>query len=436
MTVVKTEAAPYLEAFRQRSAADEPRWLADRRRAALDRFAELGFPTRRDELWRFTNLTPLTRAVFPPATVAAPPVDAIALAPYLLEGAGHRIVLVNGRFVPALSAIGGLPKGVWLGSTAAALATHPEWVRAAIEESDVVGAQPLASLNGAFFADGFVLALEPDVVLEAPIEIIYLAHGNAPQAFHLRNSIVAGDGSRATVVETYAGAGIGWTNAVTRVAVGEGAHLAHVKVQAEGNGAIHTALTRGYVAAKARYENFTLTTGARLSRGDSLVALTGEGAHLNLSGTYLLRREQEATTATFVEHAALGGETREVFKGVVDDRAHGVFLGKIAVRPGADQTDAHQLNRNLLLSPRAAVDTKPELEILADDVKCSHGATVGDLDETALFYLCSRGLPRDVARRMLIEAFAVDAIETAVTEPALRAHLKRHLDTWLEKRGS
>jgi Fe-S cluster assembly protein SufD len=436
MTVVKTEAAPYLEAFRRRPAAEEPRWLAERRRAALDRFAELGFPTRRDELWRFTNLTPLTRSVFPPAAVAAPTIDAAALAPYLLEGARHRIVLVNGRFAPTLSAVGELPKGAWLGSTAEAFATHPDWVRAAIEESDVVGAQPLASLNGAFFADGFVLVLEPGVALEAPVEIIHLAHGDAPQAFHLRSAIVVGARSRAMLVETYAGAGIGWTNAVTRVAVGEGAHLAHVKIQAEGAGAIHTALIRANVAKSARYESFTLTTGARLSRGDSLVALTGEGAHLNLSGTYLLRREQEATTATFVEHAALGGETREVFKGVVDDRAHGVFLGKIAVRPGADQTDAHQLNRNLLLSPRAAVDTKPELEILADDVKCSHGATVGDLDETALFYLCSRGLPMPVARRMLIEAFAVDAIETAVTEPALRAHLRRHLDTWLETRGS
>ena len=435
MTVVKTEAAPYLEAFRQRPAADEPKWLAETRRAALDRFAELGFPTRRDELWRFTNLGPLAKAVFLPAASAAT-ADQSALAPYLLDGARHRIVLVNGRFAPALSAIGDLPKGAWLGSTAEAMKTHPDWVRAAFEESDTLGAQPLASLNGAFFADGFVLALEKGVVLQGPVEIIHLGGAAAPQAFHLRNVVLAGAGSGAAIVETYAGGGASWTNAVARVTAGEGARIAHMKIQAEGGEAIHTALTRGSLAAEARYESFTLTTGARLSRNDSLIALRGDNAYLNLSGAYLLRGEQEATTATFVEHGALGGETREVFKGVMDERSHGVFLGKIAVRPGADKTNAHQLNRNLLLSRRASVDTKPELEILADDVKCSHGATVGDLDETALFYLRSRGIPEPAARRMLIESFAADAIESAVAEPGLRAHLRRHLDTWLEKRGS
>ncbi|HUN47527.1 MAG TPA: SufD family Fe-S cluster assembly protein, partial [Stellaceae bacterium] len=378
MTVVKTEAAPYLEAFRGRPAAGEPDWLAEKRRAALDRFAELGFPTRRDELWRFTNLNPLTRSAFLPAETAPSP-DAAALAPYLLDGARHRIVLVNGRFAPALSAIGELPKGAWLGSTAAAMTAHPDWVRAAFEESDTIGAQPLASLNGAFFADGFVLVLGKGVVLDAPVEVIHLARAETPQAFHIRNVILAEAGSGAAIVETYAGSGTGWTNAVTRVAAGEGARIAHMKIQAEGDETIHTALTRGHLAAEVRYESFTLTTGARLSRNDSLIALTGDNAYLNLSGAYLLRGEQEATTATFVEHAALGGETREVFKGVMDERSHGVFLGKIAVRPGADKTDAHQLNRNLLLSRRASADTKPELEILADDVKCSHGATVGDL---------------------------------------------------------
>ncbi|HUN49455.1 MAG TPA: SufD family Fe-S cluster assembly protein, partial [Stellaceae bacterium] len=209
-----------------------------------------------------------------------------------------------------------------------------------------------------------------------------------------------------------------------------------IKIQIDGREAIHTALTRANLAHSAIYANFTLTLGARLSRQDTQVAINDEQVCLYLDGAYLLRDDQEATTATFVDHAAPNGKTREIFKGVMDDRSHGVFLGKIAVRPGADKTDAHQLNRNLLLSRRASADTKPELEILADDVKCSHGATVGDLDETALFYLRSRGIPEPAARRMLIESFAVDAIESAVTEPGLRAHLRRHLDTWLEKRGS
>jgi Fe-S cluster assembly protein SufD len=166
------------------------------------------------------------------------------------------------------------------------------------------------------------------------------------------------------------------------------------------------------------------------------VAIEGAGARCGVNGAYLLRGQQEATTATVIDHAAPGGTTREVFKGVLEDRAHGVFLGRIAVRPGADKTDAHQLNRNLLLSPRAAVDTKPELEILADDVKCSHGATVGDLDEAALFYLCSRGIDEASARRILIEAFATDAVETAVSAGELGAHLRRRLGAWLEQSGS
>jgi len=191
---------------------------------------------------------------------------------------------------------------------------------------------------------------------------------------------------------------------------------------------------RTRIAADARYESFVLTLGGRLSRHDCFANFAGEGAACGLFGAYLLKGEQEATNATFVDHAVPKCTTDEVFKGVVDDRAHGVFLGKIAVRPQAQKTDAHQLNKNLLLSPRANVDTKPELEILADDVKCSHGATVGDLDEQALFYLEARGIPADEARRMLIEAFAADAIDRIEDDAALRAHLLAHVQRWLGRK--
>jgi Fe-S cluster assembly protein SufD len=437
MTVtVKPEAAPYLEAFRtQEGNPTEPEWLLDRRAAALKQFAALGFPTRRDEPWRFTNLAPLGRATFPPAPRPEPVKHRLQLEPYLMGSATHRIVLIDGFVVPELSPIGRLPKGVWLGSTARALAERKDLGEAGFDERDATSAQPFAALNGALFGDGFVLALAPGAVLEAPVEVIHVGRaGN--QSAHPRSAVIAGAGSKATVVETFCGGSSAWTNSVLRIEIGDNASLDHVRIQDEPLDAIHLGLTRVRLARGGRYESFTLTTGARLSRQDVQVAIEGEGAHCGVNGAYLLRGEQEATTATVIDHAAPGATTREVFKGVIEDRAHGVFLGRIAVRPGADKTDAHQLNRNLLLSPRAAVDTKPELEILADDVKCSHGATVGDLDETALFYLRSRGIDEVAARRMLIEAFATDAIEAAVPVGELRVHLRRRLGVWLEQSGS
>ena len=410
-----------------------PAWLSDLRGAALRQFAQLDFPTRREELWRFTDLRPLQQRTFLPAADAE--ADSAALAVPRFSDAAHRIVLRNGRFVRSVSQIGALPEGVWLGSWFDAIRARPELAEAAFDASDTEGAQPFASLNASLAADGFVLAVEAGVSLDGPVEIVYI--GGAEGAGHyLRNLVQLGAGSRAEIVEIFASDAAGWTNAVTRIDLGSGSSLRHIKIEDEAPGAIHFALNRAALAKEARLASFTLTLGARLSRQDTLVTLEGEGAELSLNGAYLVRGEQEATTATFVDHAAPGCTTRESFKGVLEDRAHGVFMGKIAVRPGADKTDAHQVNRNLLLSPRAAVDTKPELEILADDVKCSHGATVGDLDEAALFYLRSRGLTNDEARRLLIEAFAVDAIEGAVEPGPVREYLRRHLERWVERHGS
>ena len=435
-TTVKQEAAPYLEAFRSREGKGaEPDWLRDRRAAALERFAALGFPTRREEPWRFTNLTPLAREAYPPAPPPGSSTRRPEIEPYLLAGAAHRIVLIDGYVVPELSPIGRLPKGVWLGSTARALTERPDLAAAGYDERDATSAQPFAALNGALFGDGFVLALAAGAVLEAPVEVIHIGRA-AGRSQHPRSAVIAGAGSRATLIETFCGGGAGWTNGVLRIELGADAALDHLRIQDEALDAIHFGATRARLGRGARYESFTLTTGARLSRQDVQVAIGGEGARCGVNGAYLLRGKQEATTATVIDHAAPGGTTREVFKGVIEDRAHGVFLGRISVRPGADKTDAHQLNRNLLLSPRAAVDTKPELEIFADDVKCSHGATVGDLDEAALFYLRSRGIDEAAARRLLIEAFATDAIEAAVSVGDLAAHLRRRLGVWLEQSGS
>jgi Fe-S cluster assembly protein SufD len=429
MTIVKAETVPYIEAFRAQMRAGEPPWLAAAREAALARFGALGFPTRRQEAWRFTDLRPLQRQAFPPEAGGATP-SPDALGRHRLDSAAHSLVLVNGRFVPELSEPGALPAGAWLGATRSMLEKRPSLLEAAVSETDMAGAQPFAALNAALFADGAVLALDPGVVLEKPVEIIHVASTAEPRSFHLRNVIRLGARSRATIVESFIGHGAAWTNAVTALDLGEGAALEHVVVQDESRDAIHFALLRATLAAGAAYDSFALTLGARLSRRDAQVTMAGPEARLALNGAYLLQGEREATNATFVDHAAPGGVTRELWKGVVDGRAHGVFLGRIAVRPEAQKTDANQVNRNLLLSPRASVDTKPELEILADDVKCSHGATVGDLDADALFYLRARGIPEAEARHLLIDAFAADAIAT-VANPALRDHLLKRVKHWL-----
>jgi Fe-S cluster assembly protein SufD len=426
--VLNQDIAPYVDAFRNRPDTAGPAWLSAHRNAAIKRFAELGFPTRKQESWRFTDLRPLTAGPILPAEGGSG-ISPSRLASSLLGGQTHRIVLTDGRFSPELSNIGSLPKGVALLSTAEALKTRPELVQAAFDASEETGAQPFASLNSAFFADGFVLALEPGVVLEAPVEIVHFAA--SPGSFHLRNIIQAGAGSSATIVETAASDGTGWTNSVTAAAIGEGAAIRHVKIQDESQDAIHFSTVRSTVAKAGRYETFVLTLGAKLSRQDIHVAAAGEAANTVINGAYLLRGEQEATFAPFVDHQAPGCQTSEVLRGVIQDRAHGVFLGKMGVRPGADGTDAHQLNKNLLLSPKASVDTKPELEIFADEVKCSHGATVGDLDENALFYLQARGIHEATARAMLVEAFAASVIEAADLGPALTAHLEQHVRNWL-----
>jgi Fe-S cluster assembly protein SufD len=432
----KPETLPYRKAFDSHRPVDA---LAESRAEAFARFEELGFPTRRDEAWRFTDLRPLQRSVFlPPQPSAArvPPspqrgegwgegAASDALSRYALAGDTHRLVLINGRLAPGLCKLDALPAGVILGSTAEIAANNSAIARSLLDETDRAGGQPFAALNAAMFADGFVLTVPAGEKLARPIEIIHW--GDTPEAsFQLRNFVLLGIGSSATVIESFAGSGRYWTNAVTRVELQPSAALRHVKIQDEAVAAIHFAQVRTELARDARFESFVLTLGGRLSRHDSFVNFEDEGAACALYGAYLLKGEQEATNATFVDHAAPRCTTDEVFKGVVDERAHGVFLGRIAVRPDAQKTDAHQLNKNLLLSPRANVDTKPELEILADDVKCSHGATVGDLDEDALFYLAARGIPDSEARRMLVEAFAADAVER-LEDPALGAHLLAHI---------
>jgi Fe-S cluster assembly protein SufD len=419
---VRPEARPYLDAFRPRPG--EPEWLLRHRRRALARFAELGFPSRRSETWRYLDLRPLQEAPMLPA--AAPSEAGLPrLAEIGLAEPGSRLVLVDGRFAPGLSVLGRLPAGIWLGSMTAAMAERPELVRAAIESETFAVERPFAALNAALFADGFVLEVAPGARLDEPVEIVHLASGSGA-SLHTRGLVRVGKGGRAVLLESFAGAGGSWRNAALSLRLDADAEFAHAALVEEAAAAWHFGEVEAELGAGARLSAFALLLGGATVRREAAVRVRGEGARCALGGAFLLSGREEANILTAVEHAAPGAETREIFKGVAAGRAHGAFQGRITVRPGAQKTDAHMLSRNLLIGPRAAIDTKPELEIFADDVKCSHGAAVGDLDEAALFYLLSRGIARDEARRMLIEAFLREAVET-VDPPPLSRHLLARL---------
>jgi Fe-S cluster assembly protein SufD len=438
MTVLATD--PHINAqqrnFAARSVAgDEPTWLSQARNSALQRFVALGLPNRRQEAWRFNNLRRLDSVLELSSVPQAPAPAACSVTPRLMSGQTHRIVLVGGVFAPELSHIGVLPPGVWLASLADTIRDRPDLAEAAFDPTDLQGGQCFASLNAALCFGGFVLALDPGVTLTTPVEILHLDTPNSPAANHLRSAILASPGSLARVVETYSSAGASWTNSVTKIEIGGGATLAHTKIQAEGLTATHLGLVRVQLGDASRYESFLLMVGGRQARHDVQVAMSGVGAKFVLNGVYLLDGEQETTIAPFVDHQLPDGQTSELIKGVIAGHAHGVFLGSIHVREGADGTDARQLNRTLMMSPTARIDTKPELTIHADEVKCSHGATVGDLDEAALFYLLSRGIEPATARQMLIEAYAADVFDAAALVPEIDAHARLYLHDWLNRDG-
>ena len=431
---VKPETRAYLDAFAARGwQAREPDWLAGYRRRSVARFAELGFPSRRSESWRYIDLRALEEAPLLPTGSARTVGNAagrVELDEIGFSGAACRLVLVDGRFAPEFSNIGQLPLGVRFGGMAEAIAERPDLVRPLIEALPLDAARPFAALNAAFFADGFLLEVAPGIALDQPVEIVHLASGETGCSIHTRSLVAMGSGSRAAVFESFAGKARYWRNDLVELRLGPGADFTRVALVEEASEAVHTGEMVVTLGRSSRLASFVLLMGGRTVRHEATVRAEGEATHCGLNGAFLLSDRQEANVVTTVDHSAPGGETREVFKGVAAGHGHGAFQGRITVRPGAQKVDAHQLSRNLVLSPRAAIDTKPELEIFADDVKCSHGAAVGDLDEAALFYLSTRGIDREQARRMLVEAFireALDLVELTQLREHLQARLGRRL---------
>lgn len=413
----------YLEKFRRfETEASQPKWLLPLRKAGLARFSEIGLPTLRDEDWRFTNIAPIARLPFNPAFDPTNGVTAEELAGFAFaKQPGSRLVFVNGHFAPKLSLVTALPEGVKAGSLAAALASDAAFLEKHLGRYALNADNGFTALNQAFFLDGGFIHVPAGKVVEEPIQFVYVSTAaQSGASFHPRNLVIAEANSRVTVLESYVslgGAGY-FNNAVTELFAGENAHLEFVKFQDEATDAFHIAAFHGEFGRASHVNVHSFALGAKLSRNNIRTKLAGEGLECILNGLYLTRGEQLADHHMIVEHAQPRCASHEYFNGILDDKSKGVFHGRILVRPIAQKTDAKQTNKNLLLSDDASANTKPQLEIYADDVKCTHGATIGQLNEESIFYLRTRGIGPETARRMLIHAFAGEIIERIQHEPA------------------
>jgi len=388
------------------------------RQTAEARLETQGLPTTRDEDWKYLDLTLLRETSFVPGTL----VDAELGDSVLSEVLGTRLVFVNGQFASHLSNTSSLPPGVrMLRLASASQAAADVGTLATPEKSDV-----FANLNHARFTDGAFLFVPRNVRVEVPLHVIFLSRQSGTQATCAlpRLLVVLESGAKAQIIEEYLGEGQYFTNAVTEVRLHENAVLTHERVQRESREAIHISTLAARVDRGARYECRTLSLGARLSRQSPCVLMAEEGAELELNGLALLDGNQVADTHSRIDHAVPHCSTRQLQKTIVDGHSRAIFNGKIYVHPGAQQTDAQQQARSLLLSEHARVDAKPELEIYADDVKCAHGAAIGQLDPEELFYLQSRGLDLVTARNLLTYGFAADLL-AAIPVPSLRRQLRK-----------
>lgn len=406
--------------------------VADTRRQALDTFQRIGLPHRRIEDWKYTDLRALMREVLPLA--AAPEATALARAEaaaklHAIDGV-RRLVLVDGALVPGLSDLAELEAGLSVRSLREALQSGDDRVLS-LDTAD-----PMVALNTALMTDGIVIEVADGTTLARPLHILHIASGGAPAAMFTRSRIALGNAAVATVVESYVageGAGAYQVHDSAAIAIGDHARLDYVRIVEDSRDAFNITSAAVSVGAHAHFNAFGITTGGLVSRYQAVVTVAGSHSEVQTNGVNLLNGKQHADTTLVMNHDVPHCASREGFRAVVDDRGHSVFQGRINVRQPAQQTDAKMMTRALLLSDEAEVDNKPELEIFADDVTCGHGAAVGALDDSLLFYLRARGLPQKEAEAMLIQAFVGEAIE-AIADDNLRELVTAAAVRWLEAR--
>jgi Fe-S cluster assembly protein SufD len=419
----------YLEsfsAFEQSAVGHELPWLRKLRQNAFARFCQVGFPTTHVEDWRFTNVSAIAQTPFELATTSRVSLSAQQLEPYRVPGAVAQLVFVNGRFSPELSQIGELPKGVVVTSLARQIAANPRETENHLGRYLDIQREAFSALNTAFLEDGGYVHIARGVMLEEPIFFLFVSTGaDAPRVTHPRNLIVAEEATQLTVVEDYISidAGRAFSNAATELVAGEDSVISHYLVEREDQQAFNVSTLRIQQGRSANVASHSVLLGGSLVRNNVHPVLAGEGSDCLINGLFIGNNRQHLDNYMLVEHAKPHCGSRQFYNGILDDRAHGVFHGRIIVHKDAQKTDAKQTNRNLLLSDNAQIDTKPQLEIYADDVKCTHGATIGQIDESALFYLRSRGIDEISARNLLLLAFADECLDRMKHGPA-RVHVE------------
>jgi Fe-S cluster assembly protein SufD len=427
------EKAPVFGTALEKRPQGGPRWLDDLRARGAARFTALGIPTVRDEEWRFTNVSPIGAIDFQLAGQISGTAD--RLTGFAYTDAPVRLVIVNGRFDTTLSRTKGLPAGVHVTSLATALKDHADVVQRYFGQLADLNTRSFTALNTAFVQDGAFVHIPEGVVVESPIHVVFVTGADSGHVMaHPRTLIVAGAGAQATVIESYVGAAgeTYFSNAVSEAFVGENASVIHYKVQQESIEAFHVGTLHAHTSRNARFSSHSFSLGGRIVRNDASAIFDGEGGECTLNGLYLADRERLVDNHTTIDHAKAHCASHEIYKGILGGSARAVFNGKIIVRQDAQKTDAKQTNRALLLTDGATINTKPQLEIFADDVKCTHGAAIGQLDEESIFYLRARGMTYAEARDMLIHAFAGQVLEGVTVEP-LREALERELYDQLAK---
>jgi Fe-S cluster assembly protein SufD len=436
MSEAPTAVRHYLDQFARvadRLPGGELPWLKARRESAIKRFSELGFPGPRDEAWKYTRVAPIEKRAFvPPVAQSDVPAGDVERF-YLSETDCHHLVFVDGRYSAALSSPGELPEGVLIEDLSGAIERDPGLLEELLADGDSENSHAFSILNSAFMHDGAVIKLPKDGVVNYPIHLIFVSTGRQGDfVTNPRVVIHAERGSRAAVVETYVSLdeAVYFNNVRTDVMVGPSACIEHYKLQRESRKAFHIADLRVRQSAGSAFHSHSFSFGGALVRNDIRVALEAEDAACGLNGLFMADGRQHVDYHTYIDHHRPRCVSQELYKGILSGRARGVFNGAVYVHPGAIKTDARQTNNNLLLSRDAEIDTKPQLEIYADDVKCSHGATVGQLDENMLFYLRSRGIDERAARGLLVYGFARDVIDR-IEVKAIRNRLAESLLRWL-----
>ena len=402
----------YLKAFEnvKANATSAPAWLLRLREEAMSSFAKHGFPTVKDDAWRYTDVTAIRETPWD-FQEAAPELSPETVEAFRRQSGRNFLLVVNGKFSREHSSV---EEGIEVTDLAEAIVSRSGLVEPHLSRCAAPGNDAFKNLNAGLFEQGLFIRIPENRIVKEPVHIVFLAHvSTGSSVFQVRNLILAGKKSKAMIVETYAAENEKsyFTNAVTEILLGEDAQIEHCKIQRESSEAFHIAATQVGQRRGSSFVSFALSTGSRLMRDDCRVLLAEEFASCELNGLYLGDGDQVLDHQTFVDHQKPDGKSGQFFKGLLAGNSRGVFHGQVMVRQDAQRTDAHQTNKNLLLSDTAKVDTQPQLEILADDVKCSHGAAVGQLQEDALFYLRSRGIGEKEAGQMLAQGFAREVIE-------------------------